>query len=519
MKTSGENSTRPESEIFFKHETKKRTGVHTIAPIQKIKRRNKVIRKLGGSVMRRGVLFCFLLIGLVFQLMATEVDAYFFTFAETEHNEVVSNWGLQAGVGGYVFDGQFGLTGAFDFRNFMIGDFQPHNIHASKWPGPLEDFYYLLDYGYAWYEGEKLIASAGYQNLEKGLGESYKLWLAPNSGSYPSVSLLYKPFGDVFTVDFNMLFLRNEILDYSLSDIERVQTAKTLYYRTYSLNLFDGFRFGFSDAILFFGRSLDFMYMLSPAPFQTMQEIRCNQTGPWESDAVNDNGFMGVFLELDNDFFRLFGEVMVDDFFPEQLFDPSKKTEGHLQKIAWDLGGAINIGERSRIGAEFAGATRYTFQASAHSSTVPPYAYTHYDEEQWRDLPVEYNMLGYLYGENSASVDVFYKFNEENWNAQAHYEFVCFGEREPFREEKNTGSGFVWLEDPVLEMQHKLKFNFGVDFVWDTHLDLDITVGRVINKKLFEGFNDYILEFSVGATKYIPMMQFVKFGIPRGQGR
>jgi len=461
--------------------------------------------------MKRGLVFGFLIICLISSMFSSEVDAYFFTFAETKHDEIVTNWGLLGGVGGYVFDGQFGLTGAFDFRNFTIGDFQPHNTHASTWPDLFGDLYYLLDYGYGWYESDKLTVSAGFQELEKGLGETYKIWLAPNSGSYPSVSLFYKPFGDVFTVDFNMLFLRNEIMDFSLENIERIQTAKTLYYRSYSLNLFDAFRFGFSDAIMFFGRSLDFVYMLSPAPFQTMQEIMCNQTGPWASDAVNDNGFMGLFFDYDDDFFRVFGEVMIDDFFPEQLFDPSKKTEGKVQKIAWDLGGAINIGERSRIGAEFAGATKYTFQASAHSPTVPPYAYTHYDEGQWRDLPIEYNMLGYRYGENSTSIDVFYKFKEESWDVQAHYEFVCFGARDPFREVKNTGSGFVWLDDPVLEKQHKLKFNLGFDFVWDTHLDMDITVGRIWNKDLFEGLNENIFEFSVGVVKFIPMMQFMRF--------
>ncbi len=461
--------------------------------------------------MRKGAFFCIMALFFFAVIMASETDAYFFTFMGTRHDEIVSNWGVQAGVGGYVFDGQFGLTGAFDARNFMIGTFQPQNSHASSWPDLFENFYYLLDYGYAWYEADKIKLWAGFQNLEKGLGESYKLWVSPNSGSYPSVSLFYQPFGEVFTVDLNLLFLKNAIFDFSIPNKQRIQTAKTLYYRSYSLNLFDAFRFGFSDAILFFGRSLDFMYLLSPAPFQTTQEIMCNQTGPWDSSTVNDNGFMGLFFEYDDDIVRVFSEVLIDDFFPEQLFDASKKKEGLVQKIAWDLGGAINVSERSRVGVEFAGATRYTFQASAHSATVPPYAYTHYDEEQWRDLPIEYNMLGYLYGENSASLDVFYKFKEDHWNAQAHYEFVCFGEREPFRDQVNTGSGFVWLEDPVLEMQHKLKFKLGVDFVWDTHLNLDITLGRVINKKLIEGLNDYVLGFSVEATKHIPMMQFVHF--------
>jgi hypothetical protein len=458
---------------------------------------------------RRIICFLVIIAFFVTQSLSSEIDAYLFSFVRMKKDQIITNQGMLGSIGGYAFDGKFGLTGAFDGRNYKIGDFQPLNVHASKWPKQFENFYYLLDYGYAWYEGEKVLLSAGYQNLKRGVGEEYPLFISPNSGSYPSASLLWKPFGELFTVNLDMLFLRNEIMDFSLEDLDRVQTAKTLYYRNYSLKPFDNLRFGYEEAMLFFGRSIDYLYLLSPAPFMTTEIVQVEENGPWENKTLNDNGFMGLFFEFDNEQLRIFGETLVDDFFPEQLFDEANKKEGSVQKVAWNIGGHYDINNSARIGAEFAGATRYTFQASAHSTTVPPYAYTHYDEEKWQDLPIEYNMLGYKYGENSAALDLFYKYSQESWDFESHYEFVCFGNREPFREEKNTGSGFIWLEDPVLEQQHKIKFFLNMDSEWNTHIKLGLTLGTILNKDLIKNNTEGLFGFSLEAKKIFSLKELI----------
>lgn len=446
-------------------------------------------------------------------IVSFSYDANLFVDFQSKHDDITTNLGLGLGLGGSIEHENFGLKGRFSFKNFHIGDVNPVFGNADATWGPFDDFYYQLDQGNFWYSSDDLYFSLGYHYLDEGVGRNYPLFLASNSGAYPSIVFEWQPF-DVFGFKTDLVFLKTGIDWVPYVDTEGnltktlEQTAKTLYFRRAKLSLIEDLEFGYVESVLFFGRSLDFPYLFSPAPYQTIQEFR-SFNAPWH-DNKNDNGMMGLYFVYEPDPIRVFGEVLIDDFYmniAEKTFD----GKGHPQKVAWDTGIEYKVNESLLCFLEFAGATKYTFKRT----NLVPYEYVHYNTDEEK-LPIEYNMLGYKYGENSASFILGTEYVRDDFEMDGSFEFVTFGKRAPWIASHGTEGegkddmGFVWLSDPVLEQQYKFNFSTSFPSVWDTHIKLSATLGKIVNKDLFEGVNEDILNFSLEVKKNFSMNDFIE---------
>ncbi|HPE67998.1 MAG TPA: hypothetical protein PLF96_01605 [Thermotogota bacterium] len=409
--------------------------------------------------------------------------------AEVRNDRVVLEPGIRAFGSLSLSHDWMGLVHSFDIRNFSIGEVQPvFNI----WKKYL-DLYYTPGEGYFWIDTPDFDAKIGMQLFHEGPANRYPLFLAPNGPPVPSVSWSWQPF-DLFRLKTNWIFYRNAISNFATG--EERQCAKTLYYRSWDWFPFPDLSLGFVEAILFLERSLDFPYMLSPFPYQMMQEYR-SFSAPW-SEPNNDNGLLGFWVEYSPSSWRLFGEVLVDDFYVNIFTQDLSK---HPQKIAWNMGAEYSW-DRHCVQLEFAGATKYTFQRT--SMNIPPYQYVFFEEDP--DLPLEYNMIGFLYGENSGVTSFTYSQQATPVHWSVTGEFVAFGHRDPFTpwhgEPMPEGKGFIWLDDEVLSFQQSFLGEIHWDVTPELYLDFCLGICFLQNVALQKGENKVLplFQFQVGSV-------------------
>jgi len=412
-----------------------------------------------------------------------------FAFYNYKTDRIVKNKGVHFGLGFEVKTEYAGLFATvINPTNFQIGDTKP------KWKevkdlGLDEYYYYPTGESYLWYKNDFIFFNMGYQQLHEGLGKEYPLFLAPNSNPVPSMIFEWEP--------FEWLKFRQDVVFYRIGlDFvhleDKSQEAKSVYHRRITITPFENIQVGFSDTVLLKGRSIDVYYLFSPFSYQLAQLARSAiQDAPWK-EPINDNMMYGVFFQYSPENWRIYAEALVDDW---------GSDKSGVTKVAWDTGAELNLDEHV-FSFEFAGASRYTFNKSFSRLS---YQYVRYEDDP--DLPLEYNMIGYKYGENSASVNLRYEFLGDRFSLGGNYEFVTFGERDPFCElppDALKRNGFTWLEDEVLQRESIVTLFSKWDISPKFALEASVGARFVENENLIKDSKNVYPQFSIYAKYKFP---------------
>jgi hypothetical protein len=451
---------------------------------------------------KSGIVIAFL---LLLSVMIFGIEAAITFYAESKHDPVVKNIGLSGGFRTEVSDEKNLIVLDWRLTNYQIGDYEVdfplldipflHDLLGED-----TRVYYLPNESFYEYRAEKLKARVGNLLINEGTGRLYPLWIASNSGGYPAVKIGWRP-TDWFIFDNDLLFIRTGISAWDTS--ADLQSAKTLYYRKAGFRPFEVWEFGYEEAILFFGRSLDFPYLFSFFPYQSTQEMRNNFVAPWK-ESFNDNGMLGLYTKLYLDPVLLYAEIFIDDFNITNL-------KAANNKIAWNAGVEWEILPFLKFYFETAGASKYTYQQ--HSLSTPPYMYVRYEDQP--DLPIEYNMIGYKYGPNSGVANFEIAYTVPNFSGSFSYEFLIFGKRAPFDQWDSAGgtmpvlTSLPWLNDPVLQIENTLSFSFSFN-----PMDRLKTYGKagitfVTNEDLEKGKSAIRFSYELGVRYEIPLTSVI----------
>ncbi len=203
-------------------------------------------------------------------------------------------------------------------------------------------------------------------------------------------------------------------------------------YNSYGIYIGD-FKFGFQDSLIYTERSFDIEYFLNPLPGFFKQYTRVSVGKPWQVDG-NDNSIMGLFLEWEPERFYAYGQVLVDDFNANAIFNP--ESSQNPNKIAWSAGCRYNF-NFGIVGLYHAGATKYTFQSSGGSSIDYKYGYSFYPEATYyangviMPIELEDNYIGYYNGENNFTIMADYTAEWFDIGLYTSVEFSLSGSKSP----------------------------------------------------------------------------------------
>jgi len=428
-------------------------------------------------------LLVFIGITIPFLLLSNQFS--FDLFAGSDLNLLTRNIGVYYGADILVKDGIFGAFVSMDMRTHDIGKINP-NLEG----GILGDWYDYTRESYVWLDLESFNIYAGLLQLKEGVGRSYPLFLSPNSSPYPAISISWKPF-KWMELKNDFVFIRQNLFNFL--DNELTQIPKTLYYRRYALKPFDFLEFGLEDTILFLGRSIDPIYLFSFGPYQTIQWMR-QGAGPWH-EKINDNGMLGLYFQFLPENLRIYGDILIDDVSHTLI----GKSYVHPYKIAWDTGIEYKLFDHLFY-LEFAGATKYTFQRTGLS--VPPYQYVRYEDRP--EIPIEYNMIGYKYGENNIALNLGAELNLGILRLNPQYEYIALGKRDldtPWHgSEEIPEVKFSLLDDEVIEKRHLISLSGFIKFFDSFTLNATLGFAYIKNENLIDGNNNFYPLFNLGIS-------------------
>jgi len=232
--------------------------------------------------------------------------------------------------------------------------------------------------------------------------------------------------------------------------------------KTYGFKVAPGMRFGFQDAAVYTGRSFDYEYFLNPIPQYFLQYAKTNSGRPWTTGG-NEGNSIGAFFDWElPSGATLNAQVLMDDFNVHFLFPD---TPWNPWKLAWTFGGSLKT-EAGKFALYCAGATKYTFEPismkDASNWTGKAYGYTYYpdtvfdyDSTELREIGIEDNAIGYLYGENNFAIRLEWSDRISGYDLGAGLEFRLMGENSPANPWHELygqpDDGTHWLDDAVLE--------------------------------------------------------------------
>ncbi len=446
--------------------------------------------------MKRYFSIFVVLISFVSLSMCYSLDV--FAFFESKQDRIVSEPGMMWGAGFELKWNDFSFYSEVLETNFKIGDISP------KWPiwGKLfENTYYPFGQSILAYESPQFRISTGMQNLNEGLGQEYPLFISSNNTPYPSVEFEVSPF-EWLSFQQDLILVRTAV-DNPLT-AQSSQTSKSVYYRKTTVKPFEFLKIGFQESVLFMGRDFDIYYLLSPLNYIMSQDIRATINAPWK-EPVNDNCMVGGFIEFTQPQYRIFSEVLVDDW--------SWKQGVGVIKMAWNTGLDFNF-DRNYFQFEFAGASKYTF----HRTGKYPYQYVRY--ESIPELPIEYNMIGYKYGENNAAFSARYTYKENDYDFGLSYEHLVFGSRDPFSPlppDWKDHSNFRWLDDPVLQRENYIALNGRWNITPKIELNGEIGASFVENEGLVQNKSNVYPRFDFSIKYTFPINEEVMGKISSGK--
>jgi hypothetical protein len=274
-------------------------------------------------------------------------------------------------------------------------------------------------------------------------------------------------------------------------------------YKVYALH-FGDMRFGLQDSTVYTGRVFDAAYFFNPAPMVGLQLYR-DEGKPWSEDS-NDNSLVGWFYDWRNPRFYLYAQWLLDDLnldfmvpdFLREMFGKDPKIPG---KTAWSLGGYYDF-PFGRLGLYHAGATKYTFAATANDH-LNPYEYTYFPDVTYvtgslhqtpgATLPIDYmdNYIGYKYGENNLAFLLDYQTTVGPVEFYSNLEYVISGSKSPanpwheYIGVNDAGRDTKLLDDPILE--HTISARVRALWNWrKLSLYSQIRIGGVFNKLALE---------------------------------
>lgn len=231
--------------------------------------------------------------------------------------------------------------------------------------------------------------------------------------------------------------------------------------KTYGFKPAPGMRLGFQDAAVYTGRSFDYEYFLSPIPQYFLQYAKTNEGRPWTTGG-NEGNSIGLFFDWElPSGAAVNAQVLMDDF---NIHFIAPSTPWNPWKLAWTLGGSVET-KAGKFSLYHAGATRYTFEPISMKDATwegKAYGYTYYPDVVFdyttgdlREIGIEDNAIGYVYGENNLAVKAEWSDRISRFDVEAGLELRLMGENSPANPwhdlSGQPGDGTHWLDDPVLE--------------------------------------------------------------------
>ena len=224
--------------------------------------------------------------------------------------------------------------------------------------------------------------------------------------------------------------------------------------KTYSYSL-GNLCLGFQDATIFQGAYFDIDVFANPAPSFFVQYV-LSASGRPNSRSGDQNSIMGFFGDYQGEGWSAYAQLLVDDFNLNRFINPSAYQ--NPDKIAWSLGGKLEL-PLGALGFYTAGATKYTFESVGGEF----YSYTlHagsaiYSDGQTIAVPLEDQMLGYVYGENNLAFLATWSAPLAGMDVETGLELVLSGSKSPTNPwhdgESWSTLGTQLLNDPVLEVR------------------------------------------------------------------
>lgn len=352
-----------------------------------------------------------------------------------------------------------------NLKYVLDGSFAHDGYRKCGWEDALLDQYWDTRRGYLEWTGKKANFKLGLQPFSAGRGNEYKLFFREEVGSFNGLNINWNP---VPWFSFNNQLILVRFAPSGVSSIDGDENfAKNVYYRSYSFGPFKHLTLGFQEAILFIDRNFDPWYAFSLFPYTALQELR-HMVGVREN--INDNAMVGAFIEYSKPGFRGYFDFLLDDLNGNAFLRPDASPT--VNKLAIDIGMEMDIND-IRVSIEGAMASAYVFE---RTSSNRPYEYSKGEGDVISDYVIEENMLGYVYGENSAS---FSAKAEDSSGIYLKFENVWLGERtpwSPWHGEETYQPGTNFLLNGIVEKRRLVeagyKSNFhlkGFEFVYELY--------------------------------------------------
>lgn len=402
----------------------------------------KLMSKQIGSLYVRTLLF-----GALMAMMAPSLQALDFSVGAAGNYSTESTNALYA-EGTFAFsyhEGPLSLTWE------LVGE------NSDTYPEPfLGDFYgnFAVDIKNAGLEYcvGPLDIYAGKLPIKDEIDSPYSLFV---NGTSPSVMTGgYKYSSDRFSFSDRWIGLdRNVDSDLYHTTVSGIYCDRGAVLKNYTYRA-GNLRLGFQDATIFTGSYFDVDFFANPAPSFFVQYV-LSASGRPNSRSGDQNSIMGFFGDYQGEGWRLYAQILVDDFNLNRFINPSAYQ--NPDKIAWSLGGDIEL-PLGKLGVYTAGATKYTFESVRDEF----YSYTlHagsmiYSDEQFVSVPLEDQMLGYVNGENNVAFKAIWTA-PSLWptSVEGGLECVVSGSQAPTNPWHNGESwstlGTQLLNDSVLE--------------------------------------------------------------------
>lgn len=355
------------------------------------------------------------------------------------------------------------------------GGFKRDNQVIPPYAEKLWYNYWYWDEGYFEWKNEFFSVEAGVKQNSVGPGQIYKLFVAENGFSYPSVhSIATLGRFTVETLWGGLRYLESES-----------KPLKGFNYRSLAFSPFKGFEIAYQESVLYLKRTFDPYYFFVPIPIPGIQEF-WHLNAPWSysTSEMDDNSMIGGWIRYSADNYSIYSDILIDDINMNRFLNP----EGfqNPDKIAFLVGFTGKSGPY-KVTFEVAGATAFTFERSTFSR---PYEYVYFEGS---NLPIEKNMIGYLHGENNIACSIALEYSNNGWSISTLYEGLMYGTRTPEKPWHGGAipSGTHWL---IGDVKSQLSFKGRVAY---TFKDLpeyfgELTVGfrfGFVGEKPFIGFD------------------------------
>jgi hypothetical protein len=321
--------------------------------------------------------------------------------------------------------------------------------------------------------------------LQDDIESPYSLFLSGTSPSVMTGGFRYESGRFSFSDRWVGLDLNTQSGLYNTPSTTGIYADRGVVLKTYSYRI--GYlRLGFQDATVFNTSYFDIDVFANPVPSFFVQYV-LSAAGRPNSRSGNQNSVMGFFADYRGEGWSAYAQLLVDDFNMNRFISLIMPVEyQNPDKIAWSLGGKVKL-RLGTLGIYTAGSTKYTFESvreEYYSYTLHP-ASAILSNGVTVAIPLEDQMLGYVYGENNVAFMAVWSAPVAGMDLQTGLEFVVSGSKSPanpWHNGENWASlGTQLLNDPVLEYKTLLNVRLSRRFGHFTAF-AQATVGYIANR-------------------------------------